>query len=231
MNSPLIIALDFPEPEQALAFAQGIKNHCHQVKVGKTLFTRSGPSLIESLQKQGFKVFLDLKYHDIPNTVASACRVAADLGVWMLNVHASGGKEMLFAAREALDKYQSRPLLIAVTLLTSLNDQDLQTLGIQDSLKNTVLRLAQLTKTCGLDGVVCSPHEIISLRETLGTEFTLVTPGIRPVGTIQNDQKRIMTPAEALKCGANYLVIGRPIIASPKPIQALLEIMETIKHN
>jgi orotidine-5'-phosphate decarboxylase len=231
MNSSLIIALDFPEPEQALAFTQGIKDYCHHVKIGKTLFTRSGPSLIESLQKQGFKVFLDLKYHDIPNTVASACRVAADLGVWMLNVHASGGKEMLFAAREALDKYQSRPLLIAVTLLTSLNDQDLQTLGIQSSLQETVLRLARLAKTCGLDGVVCSPHEIISLRETLGTEFTLVTPGIRPVGTIQNDQKRIMTPAEALKCGANYLVIGRPIIASPKPIQALLEIMETIEHN
>lgn len=231
MNSSLIIALDFPEPEQALAFTQGIKDYCHHVKVGKTLFTRSGPSLIESLQKQGFKVFLDLKYHDIPNTVASACRVAADLGVWMLNVHASGGKEMLFAAREALDKYQSRPLLIAVTLLTSLNDQDLQTLGIQSSLQETVLRLARLAKTCGLDGVVCSPHEIISLRETLGTEFTLVTPGIRPVGTIQNDQKRIMTPAEALKCGANYLVIGRPIIASPKPIQALLEIMKTIEHN
>jgi orotidine-5'-phosphate decarboxylase len=231
MNSSLIIALDFPEPEQALAFTQGIKDYCHHVKVGKTLFTRSGPSLIESLQTQGFKVFLDLKYHDIPNTVASACRVAADLGVWMLNVHASGGKEMLFAAREALDKYQSRPLLIAVTLLTSLNDQDLQTLGIQSSLQETVLRLARLAKTCGLDGVVCSPHEIISLRETLGTEFTLVTPGIRPVGTIQNDQKRIMTPAEALKCGANYLVIGRPIIASPKPIQALLEIMKTIEHN
>ena len=187
MNSPLIIALDFSEPEQALAFAQGIRHYCQHVKVGKILFTRSGPALIESLHKQGFKVFLDLKYHDIPNTVAGACQIAADLGVWMLNVHALGGRDMLLAAREALDKYQSRPLLIAVTLLTSLNDQDLQMLGIQDASQNMVLRLAQLTKTCGLDGVVCSPHEIVVLRETLGTEFILVTPGIRPVGTIQDE--------------------------------------------
>jgi len=231
MYHPLIVALDFPEPEQALAFTQGIKNYCHYVKVGKALFTRSGPKLIEALHKQGFKVFLDLKYHDIPNTVANACRAAADLGVWMLNVHALGGREMLLAAREALDKYQTRPLLVAVTLLTSLNDQDLQNMGMQGSLKENVLRLAHLIKTCGLDGLICSPHEVVLLREIFGKQWLLVTPGIRPLGTVQNDQKRIMTPAEALTCGASYLVIGRPIIASPRPIQTLLEIIETIKHN
>lgn len=228
MPPPLIIALDFPTANQALAFAHQIKNHCQYVKVGKALFTQSGPSFIEALHKQGFKVFLDLKYHDIPNTVVQACQAAAELGVWMLNVHALGGEAMLLAAREALDKYQSRPLLIAVTLLTSLHDQDLQQLGIQDSSKEMVLRLAQLAKHSDLDGLVCSPQEIISLREQFGQAFTLVTPGIRPVGTRQQDQKRIMTPVEALKCGADYLVIGRPIIAAPEPLQALTEIVTSI---
>jgi orotidine-5'-phosphate decarboxylase len=173
---------------------------------------------------QGFQVFLDLKYHDIPNTVAQACIAAAELGVWMVDVHAFGGRDMLLAARDALEKFSPRPLLIAVSILTSLNTHDLFALGLHGTLEENVLRLARLTHASGLDGLVCSPHEIASIRATLGQELQLVTPGIRPNVQIQDDQKRTMTPAQALALGANYLVIGRPITRAADPLQALLEI-------
>jgi len=221
MLSSLIIALDFAQPQSALEFADKIKGLCHRVKVGKELFTRAGPSLVETLVKHDFQVFLDLKYHDIPNTVAKACEAAADLGVWMLNVHALGGKNMLLAAREALDKRQQRPLLIAVTILTSLDAEDLQMLGLQGSLPDNVLRLAQLAQTCGLDGLVCSPQELLLLRQTLAPTLKLVTPGIRLATDSTHDQKRVMTPQEALKNGADYLVMGRAVTASADPVATL----------
>jgi orotidine-5'-phosphate decarboxylase len=227
--SPLIIALDFAQPERALALAKQLGRERCRVKIGKELFTRSGTALVEKLVKQGFDVFLDLKYHDIPNTVARACLAAADLGVWMINVHALGGRNMLLAAREALEKRRERPLLVAVTVLTSFNRVDLYAVGLHGLLEENVLRLVRLSYNCGLDGVVCSPHEIVIIRRIVGPDFKIVTPGIRPVGHLQDDQKRVMTPVEALKLGADYLVIGRPITAVPEPLQALLEIEDSIK--
>lgn len=222
--SPIIIALDFSKPQQALAFAQQLGTHRCRVKVGKELFTRSGANLVETLVEQGFQVFLDLKFHDIPNTVAHACVAAAELGVWMVDVHAFGGRDMLLAARDALEKFTPRPLLIAVSILTSLNENDLFALGLHGSLEDNVLRLARLTHACGLDGLVCSPHEIAPIRASLGQELQLVTPGIRPNPTVQDDQKRTMTPAQALSLGTNYLVIGRPITQAPDPLKALIDI-------
>ncbi len=236
--SPLIIALDFAQPEPAIALAQKLDPKRCRLKVGKELFTRSGPALVENLVKQGFDVFLDLKYHDIPNTVARACLVAADLGVWMVNVHALGGRQMLLAAREALDKCAEaqRPLLIAVTILTSFDRFDLYGTGLHGLLEENVRRLTRLSLACGLDGVVCSPHEIVEIRKALkyqenGPEFKLITPGIRPVTSSNDDQKRVMTPAEAVKLGSDYLVIGRPITAAPDPLQALLEIEASISES
>jgi len=224
--SPLIIALDFADPKAALALAQQLGNQRCRFKIGKELFTRSGPALVEELVKQGFQIFLDLKYHDIPNTVARACEAAAELGVWMLNVHALGGREMLMAAREALEKRSPRPLLVAVTILTSLHSTDIYSVGLHGTIEENVLRLARLSKACGLDGVVCSPQEITTLRKAIGDEFLLITPGIRLQSSPQDDQKRIMTPSEALQLGADYLVIGRPITAAPAPLPALLQIIE-----
>ncbi|HDN26289.1 MAG TPA: orotidine-5'-phosphate decarboxylase [Thioploca sp.] len=227
--SPLIIALDFAQPEPALALAKQLGRDRCRFKIGKELFTRSGPVLVENLVKEGFEVFLDLKYHDIPNTVASACLVAADLGVWMINVHALGGRKMLLAAREALDKCSKPPLLIAVSILTSLGQVDLEEVGLHGTLEDSVLRLAHLAHACRFDGIVCSPHEIVAIRQAVGTDFKLVTPGIRPANRSQNDQKRVMTPAQALKLGADFLVIGRPVTAAPEPAQALLEIEASIE--
>ncbi|MDM8559341.1 orotidine-5'-phosphate decarboxylase [Candidatus Parabeggiatoa sp. HSG14] len=227
--SPLIIALDFAQPESALALTKQLGSKRCRVKVGKELFTRGGPALVEELIKQGFEVFLDLKYHDIPNTVARACLAAADLGVWMVNVHALGGRSMLMAAREALEKRSQRPLLIAVTILTSFERLDLYSIGLHGLLEDNVLRLARLSYSCGLDGVVCSPHEVDPIRKTVSKDFKLITPGIRPTNSSQDDQKRVMTAVEALKLGTNYLVIGRPIIAAPDPLQALLEIETSIE--
>jgi len=227
--SPLIIALDFAQPERALALAKQLGHERCRVKIGKELFTRSGTALVEKLVKQNFDVFLDLKYHDIPNTVARACLAAADLGVWMINVHALGGRNMLLAAKEALEKRRERPLLVAVTVLTSFNRVDLYAVGLHGLLEENVLRLVRLSYNCGLDGVVCSPHEIVIIRRIVGPDFKIVTPGIRPVGSLQDDQKRVMTPVEALKLGADYLVIGRPITAAPEPLQALLEIEDSIE--
>jgi orotidine-5'-phosphate decarboxylase len=226
--SPLIIALDFADAESALALAKQLDPKLCRVKVGKELFTRTGPILIEQLINLGFDVFLDLKYHDIPNTVAKACLAAADLGVWMVNVHALGSRNMLLAAREALEKRSQRPLLIAVTILTSLERNDLYAVGLHGYVEENVLRLARLSEACGLDGVVCSPHEIASLRKAIDDDFKLVTPGIRPVNSVLDDQKRIMTPAQAVNLGADYLVIGRPITAALNPLQALMDIINEI---
>lgn len=224
-NDPkVIVALDFPDAKSALALAQRLDPVLCRVKVGSELFTAAGPALVADLVARGFGVFLDLKFHDIPNTVASACRSAARLGVWMLNVHAAGGKAMLEAAREAIPQSAGTPKLIAVTLLTSMGASDLDDLGIAGSPEETVLRLASLAQSCGLDGVVCSAREAAALRDALGAGFCLVTPGIRAAEAAADDQQRIMTPAGALANGSSYLVIGRPITRAPDPLAALAAI-------
>lgn len=223
MNSPIIIALDFATAQQALTFAAQVKGTGCKLKVGKELFTRAGTAVVEKLVAMGFDVFLDLKFHDIPNTVAGACRAAADLGVWMVNVHAQGGRAMMEAANDAIAGQTHQPLLIAVTVLTSLSAQDLAEVGIASDSSAQVLRLARLAHSCGLAGVVCSPLEIKLLRQFV-PDFTLVTPGIRPATAAQDDQKRIMTPAQALQAGSDYLVIGRPITAAAEPLAALAAI-------
>ena len=220
-SSPIIVALDFPDELSALKLVEQLDPTRCRLKVGKELFTRSGPSLVKNLVKQNFDVFLDLKFHDIPNTVAKACQAGADLGVWMINVHASGGRKMLEAAREALPVSEGSPTLIAVTVLTSMAIDDLKEIGLAVSPAEQVKRLAKLTHDCGLDGVVCSPQEISMLREFLAPSFELVTPGIRPQWSVTGDQKRIMTPAQAVDVGSNYLVIGRPITQAESPMEAL----------
>lgn len=229
-KSPIIIALDYSSPQQALNLTRQLDPSRCRVKVGKELFTRAGPHLVERLAAEGFDVFLDLKFHDIPNTVARACLAAAELGVWMLNVHALGGLAMMAASREALVKMPSRPMLIAVTLLTSIEQPSLTSLGLRGTPEENVLRLAQLTQEAGLDGVVCSGLEAPALRQSLGEQFLLITPGIRPFGTAKEDQQRVLTPREAIVGGANYLVIGRPITAASDPMAALEAIEAEIKR-
>ncbi len=221
MNSRVIVALDFPRPEQALSFAARVTPQACRLKVGKELFTAAGPALVETLVQRGFDIFLDLKFHDIPNTVAGACKAASQLGVWMLNVHALGGRAMLEAARDAVAGTPRRPLLIAVTVLTSMAAKDLNEVGIQDEPAGAVLRLASLARASGLDGVVCSAQEAALLRRECGKSFCLVTPGIRPAAGTQDDQQRVMTPAAAVAAGADYLVIGRPVTQAPDPVAAL----------
>jgi orotidine-5'-phosphate decarboxylase len=216
----VIIALDFPGPEPALALVSRLSPARCRLKVGKELFTAAGPSLVETLAGKGFDVFLDLKYHDIPTTVAAACRRAADLGVWMLNVHALGGRRMMQAARQVCTGPDA-PLLIAVTVLTSLEAEDLAELGIADPPEVVVERLGRLAIDCGLDGLVCSARETQALRRALGTAPLLVTPGIRPAGAGADDQRRVLTPREAIAQGSSYLVIGRPITAAPDPAAVL----------
>ena len=220
-DSKVIVALDFDTAEAALDMAQRLDPAQCKVKVGKELFTAAGPALVETLAARGFGVFLDLKFHDIPNTVAAACRSAARLGVWMLNVHASGGRPMLEAARNAIPAGDSAPRLIAVTLLTSMGASDLDDIGMRGTPGEVVTRLARLARTCGLDGVVCSGEEASALRALCGTGFALVTPGIRPADASVDDQHRIMTPANAIAAGASYLVIGRPITRAPNPLEVL----------
>ena len=224
----IIVALDYPDAGRALAAAERLDKDLCRVKVGKELFTRAGPALVERLVGRGFDVFLDLKFHDIPNTVAAACTAAAELGVWMVNVHAQGGRRMLGAARESVERFTPRPRLIAVTVLTSLDDGDLREIGFQDSTEQLVERLAALSADAGLDGVVCSPREAASLRRRHGAGFLLVTPGIRPGGSAQDDQQRVMTPGEAVCNGADYLVIGRPITGASDPVAALRAIQAEI---
>jgi len=227
-NSRIIVPLDFNTAEQALELVEKLQPDLCRLKVGKELFTITGPVLVEKLISKGFDIFLDLKFHDIPTTVARACAVAADSGVWMVNVHASGGSEMMSLAREEIDKKSHHPLLIGVTILTSMNQEVLTEIGIQYSVAEQVMRLAQLTSDAGLDGVVCSAHEVKMLRDNLGEEFKLITPGIRPSGSNNDDQKRVMTPAQAINAGSDYLVIGRPITQAADPGQALEDISEEI---
>lgn len=225
MSNPVIVALDYPSPEPALNIADKLSPQLCRLKVGKELFTCAGPRFVEQLQTKGFEVFLDLKFHDIPNTVAGAVRAAADLGVWMVNVHASGGRRMMEAAREALQPFSSRPLLIGVTVLTSMSAQDLRELGYSESPQERVLRLADMAAGCGLDGVVCSAQEAPLLKERQGrSDFCLVTPGIRLAGDSADDQRRVVSPADAIAAGADYLVIGRSITASANPLKALEQV-------
>ena len=228
IKSPVIVALDFPEAKQAYALAQKLDPQTCRLKVGKELFTRSGPAVLEKLNQLGFEIFLDLKFHDIPNTVAGACRSAADLGCWMINVHASGGAAMLEAAAESVAKFTSRPLLIAVTVLTSLDDEALGQIGFNSDTKATTQRLAKLAHNAGIDGVVSSAHDIVTTKANLGPEFLVVTPGIRPTGSAVGDQARIATPHSAVSAGADYLVIGRPITQAEDPLQALEAILAEI---
>ena len=217
----IIVALDYADATSALALVQQLDPTLCRLKVGKELFTTAGPQLVEQLVKANFGVFLDLKFHDIPNTVAKACTAASQLGVWMLNVHASGGLEMMQAAQQAVQECKTKPILIAVTVLTSMNQTSLNQIGIQTDLTTHVLNLAKLTKQAGLSGVVCSAMEAKLLRENLGNDFCLVTPGIRPANVNQDDQSRVVTPADALNNGASYLVIGRPITKAENPLKAL----------
>jgi orotidine-5'-phosphate decarboxylase len=223
LNDPkIIVALDFPSQNPALALADQLDPAKCRLKVGKELFTRSGPDLVKALQSRGFDIFLDLKFHDIPNTTSAAVVAAAELGVWMVNVHASGGEKMMVACRERLEAFgNDRPLLIAVTVLTSMSDEDLAGIGITGSAEAHVSRLATLTKNSGLDGVVCSAQEAPRLKAEQGSDFQLITPGIRPLTADKGDQQRIMTPTDALKAGSDYLVIGRPITQAPDPLAAL----------
>ncbi len=227
-KSRIIVALDFADPAQALDFVTGLQPGRCRLKVGKELFTRAGPGLVEQITARGFDVFLDLKFHDIPNTVAGACAAAADLGVWMMNVHALGGRRMMEAARAAVAKSGQRCHLIAVTVLTSMAENDLLEVGLVADPQQNVARLAALAQQSGLDGVVCSPLEVAGLRAARGADFLLVTPGIRPRSAQADDQRRVMTPAEAIEQGASYLVIGRPVTAAPDPMQALLTIESEI---
>ena len=229
MNDPrVIVALDYPDAKGALELASRLDPALCRVKVGKELFTAAGPQLVESLQKSGFPVFLDPKYHDIPNTVAAACLAAADLGVWMVNVHALGGRAMMLAAREALARRKAALKLVAVTLITSMGQAEAAEVGLSGTPQENVLRLAQLAKACGLDGVVCSAQEAAALRRQSGTKFCLVTPGIRPAGAADDDQTRTATPRSAIADGADYLVIGRPITRATDPLAALRAINDEI---
>ncbi|GAL12273.1 orotidine 5'-phosphate decarboxylase [Vibrio astriarenae] len=230
MNDPkVIVALDYDNQADALAFVDRIDPASCRLKVGKEMFTLFGPQYVKALHDRGFSVFLDLKFHDIPNTCSKAVRAAAEMGVWMVNVHASGGERMMTASREILEPYgKDRPMLIGVTVLTSMEQSDLAGIGLDIAPQEQVIRLAQLTKNSGLDGVVCSAQEANMLKTQLGQEFKLVTPGIRPAGAAVGDQKRIMTPVDAISAGSDYLVIGRPITQAADPATVLAEINQSL---
>ncbi len=225
----VVVALDYAHLDAALSLAQQLDPATCRLKVGKELFTRAGPGAVNALQRLGFEVFLDLKFHDIPHTVAQAVKAAADLGVWMVNVHAMGGRRMMDAAREALANAAQRPLLIAVTVLTSMEAQDLQEMGLHGEVFEHVRRLASLSKDCGLDGVVCSAREAGDLRQLWGDAGVLVTPGIRQSGAPADDQRRTVSAREALQLGASQLVIGRPITQAPDPQAALERILHEMR--
>ncbi|MDH5183198.1 MAG: orotidine-5'-phosphate decarboxylase [Gammaproteobacteria bacterium] len=227
-QSEIIVAVDYPTIQKAIELAQSLDPESCRLKVGKELFTRGGPQFIEAVHKLGFDVFLDLKFHDIPNTVAAACRAAADLGVWMINVHALGGRRMMEAAQEAVDNSSHVPKLIAVTILTSHSNGELHEIGLSGSAEENVLRLANLAKNSGLDGVVCSAKEAAKLKQEISSDFILVTPGIRPAWAEKGDQSRVMTPREAISAGSDYLVIGRPITESDDPQSALLKLIDEL---
>jgi orotidine-5'-phosphate decarboxylase len=228
-NKRIIVPLDVPDADAALALASRLDPKLCRVKVGKELFVAAGPAVVARLHDRGFEVFLDLKFHDIPNTVAGACRSAARLGVWMLNVHASGGEAMLRAAREAVDAVAKPPLVIGVTILTSLADADLALVGFEGNVIRNVERLARLSHGCGLDGVVCSAQEAAIVRKATSADFVLVTPGIRLASDAVQDQARVVTPVDAIRNGANYLVIGRSITGAPDPVAKLTQIRESLE--
>ncbi|EFH3099890.1 TPA: orotidine-5'-phosphate decarboxylase [Escherichia coli] len=231
-NSPVVVALDYHNRDAALVFVDKIDPRDCRLKVGKEMFTLFGPQFVRELQQRGFDIFLDLKFHDIPNTAAHAVAAAADLGVWMVNVHASGGARMMTAAREALVPFgKDAPLLIAVTVLTSMEASDLADLGVTLSPADYAERLAALTQKCGLDGVVCSAQEAVRFKQVFGQEFKLVTPGIRPQGSEAGDQRRIMTPEQALAAGVDYMVIGRPVTQSVDPAQTLKAINASLQRS
>ncbi|MBO2692205.1 orotidine-5'-phosphate decarboxylase [Shewanella algae] len=228
-ETPIVVALDFDNKFKALQLVDKLDPSMCRLKVGKEMFTLFGPQLVKEIHDRGFDLFLDLKFHDIPNTVAKAVTAAAEMGVWMVNVHASGGLAMMEAARRALLPYgDNAPLLIAVTVLTSMSDDELKLIGVAGSAEDQVRRLARLTQKAGLDGVVCSARESSMLKAELGTDFKLVTPGIRPAGSDAGDQKRIMTPAEAMAAGSDYLVIGRPITQAVDPLATLQAIHQSL---
>ena len=230
MTNKIIVALDYEKESDALALVDQIDPNLCRLKVGKEMFTTLGINFVKQLHQRNFDVFLDLKYHDIPNTVARAVRSAADLGVWMVDLHASGGLRMMEEAKRILEPYgKDAPLLIAVTVLTSMEDLDLLQIGINASLMEQVLRLAHLTQRAGLDGVVCSPQEVKILRNACGEDFKLVTPGIRPIGADFGDQRRVMIPTAAIRAGSDYLVIGRPITKADNPVEVLRSINASIR--
>ncbi|MCT8867024.1 orotidine-5'-phosphate decarboxylase [Shewanella sp. ZOR0012] len=228
-TKPILVALDYDNKNHALQLIDQLDPNMCRLKVGKEMFTLFGPQLVKDIHDRGFDLFLDLKFHDIPNTVAKAVAAAAELGVWMTNVHASGGLAMMEAARKALLPYgKEAPMLIAVTVLTSMSDDDLKLIGIDVPAFEHVQRLAKLTKQAGLDGVVCSAQEASVLKSLLGQDFKLITPGIRPVGSEVGDQHRVMTPPEALAAGSDYLVIGRPVTKATDPLAALQAIHQSL---
>lgn len=227
-NSPVIVALDFDNQQAALSLADQLDPSQCRLKVGKELFTAAGPELVKALVARNFDVFLDLKFHDIPNTVAKAVKASADLGVWMANVHASGGSRMMSAAKQALDEQGSEMQLIAVTVLTSMDDTDLLETGVQRSPSEQVMHLAKLTQKSGLQGVVCSAQEASALKSALGSDFKLITPGIRLPDSAADDQRRIVSPTDAVAMGSDYLVIGRPITQSAQPLETLRQINQSL---
>lgn len=228
----IVVALDFDKKSEALALIDRLDPSLCRLKIGKEMFTHFGPEFVTEVQNKGFDVFLDLKFHDIPNTVAKAVKAAADLGVWMVNVHASGGSKMMQAARDILKPYGDKaPLLIAVTVLTSMSEEDLLDLGITKSPEQQVNFLAGLAHKAGMDGVVCSAQEAQMLKTNYGTEFKLITPGIRTADASVDDQKRIMTPEKAVNAGSDYLVIGRAITNSADPINTMKEIYSSLNAN
>jgi orotidine-5'-phosphate decarboxylase len=227
-DSKIIVALDYADAASALALVNQLDPKLCKLKIGKELFTAAGPQLVEKIVSMGFDVFLDLKFHDIPNTVAKACQAASNLGVWMLNVHASGGSAMMQAALEGVSKTTHQPYLIAVTVLTSMNQAGLNEIGIETSIEKHVLKLAKLTENAGLHGVVCSALEAQLLTKHLADDFLLVTPGIRPASAKLDDQSRVLTPSQALQMGSSYLVIGRPITQAAQPLETLTIIYKEI---
>ena len=230
MENKVIVALDYETKKEAMRLVDQIDPSLCRLKVGKEMFTTLGTEFVKELQKRNFDVFLDLKFHDIPNTVARAVRSAADLGVWMVDMHASGGLRMMEAAKKILEPYgKDAPILIAITVLTSMEEADLLQIGVNTSPEEHVIRLARLSQRAGLDGVVCSPQEVEILRQRCGNEFKLVTPGIRPEGSQLGDQRRVMTPREAINAGSDYLVIGRPITQAADPVAVLKQINASIQ--
>ena len=228
MSSRVIVALDYADEKSAMALVDRLQPWACKLKVGKELFTAAGPAFVAILVQRGFDIFLDLKFHDIPNTVAQACKVASQLGVWMINVHALGGRGMMNAAREAIESAPRRPNLIAVTVLTSMGEPDLREVGIDATALVEAMRLAGLAAECGLDGVVCSAHEAAAIRDRFGSGFLRITPGIRLPEDGAGDQKRVMTPLQAIESGSSYLVIGRSVTRAADPLAALARINREI---